>query len=315
MGRRHARVFAALPERFRAVGAFDVDASQDVSPFAPRLASEAEALALADVVVIATPTETHKACALRALASGRSVLIEKPLCSVAADAMAVADLSSAGPARLFVGHSERFNPVVRALARLLRDDPPLSIDLRRVGPARPVDVGALVNMGVHDFDLAGYLAGVDVRVRSVVARSASDSTVEDLAHVLFTTATGAAGHLYVDRTLVTKSRTVTWTTARWIYEGDLLAHRLWRTSRPVGERSEVPLPAEEPLLAQALAFADVLDGRASRELATAYDGARAVVLADEAARLGEATGLVNITEPTADVGLLGQASNRPRRPT
>jgi predicted dehydrogenase len=308
-------VFAALPERFRIMGGFDVEGSAIASSCELRLASEAEALAAADVVVIATPTETHKACAVRALTAGRSVLIEKPLCACAVDAALVADLSALGPARLFVGQSERFNPVVRVLARLLREDPPVAIDLRRVGPAHPAEIGALLNMGVHDFDLAAYLAGADVRVRSVVARSATGSTVEELAHVLFTTATGAAGHLYVDRTHVAKSRAVTLTTARWIYEGDLLAHRLWRTPRLAGERCEVPLPAEEPLLAQALALADVLDGRSSRELATAHDGARAVVLAEEAARSWVDAGAAGGPDRKAEAGIFGQACIRPRRPT
>jgi predicted dehydrogenase len=282
MGTRHARVFAALPGRFRVVGAFDTGSSADASPFAVRLGSEAEAVAEADVVVIATPTEAHLGCAVRALAAGRSVLIEKPVCARAVDAAAVADLSAKGPARLYVGHSERFNPVVRALARLLREDPPLAIDLRRVGPSRPREVGALLNMGVHDFDLAAYLAAGEVRLRAALVRCAPGCGVDDFAHVRFTTTTGASGHLYVDRTHTARSRSLGLTTALWIYEGDLLAHRLWRTARPTGERSEVPLPAEEPLLAQAMALADALEGRACRELATAQDGARAVALAEAA---------------------------------
>ncbi len=203
---------------------------------------------------------------------------------------------------------------MRALARLLRDDPPLAIDLRRVGPARPAEVGALLNMAVHDFDLATYLTGADIRIRSAVLRSMSGSDVEDLAHVLFTTDTGAAGHLYVDRTQVTKSRALTWTTPRWIYEGDLLGHRLWRTLRPAGERSEVPLPTEEPLLAQAVALADVLDGRTSRELATAQDGARAVALAEASVRLAAIPSREEGANRPVEVGIVGQAFNRPRRP-
>jgi predicted dehydrogenase len=285
MGRRHARVFAALPDRFRLVGAFDVEPSADGSLLAPRQGSEADAIAEAEVVVIATPTETHFGCAMRALAAGRFVLIEKPVCARSVEAAAVADLSARGPTRLYVGHSERFNPVVRALVRLLREDPPVAMDLRRVGPARPREVGALLNMGVHDFDLAAYLAGGEVRVHSAVARWAPGSNVDDFAHVLFTTANGASGHLYVDRTHTNRSRTLGVTTARWVYEGDLLEHRLWRAPLPAGERSEVPLPAQEPLLAQAMALADALDGRTCRELATAQDGARSVALAEEALRL------------------------------
>jgi hypothetical protein len=71
-----------------------------------------------------------------------------------------------------------------------------------------------------------------------------------------------------------------------VYEGDLLAHRLVRSARTAsatGSRTEVPLPLEEPLVAQAIALADALDGRTSREIATAADGALAVALAERAA--------------------------------
>jgi hypothetical protein len=56
-----------------------------------------------------------------------------------------------------------------------------------------------------------------------------------------------------------------------------------RGSRDSCLRAEVPLPSEEPLVAQALALADALDGAKPHELATAIDGARAVALAEQAA--------------------------------
>jgi hypothetical protein len=91
--------------------------------------------------------------------------------------------------------------------------------------------------------------------------------------------------VYVDRTAPERRRSIVVTTSRWIYEGDLLAHRLVRTARISGARSDVPLPLEEPLLAQARAAADALDGVGSRELATGEDGAAAVALAENAGAL------------------------------
>ena len=116
-------------------------------------------------------------------------------------------------ARLFVGHSERFNPVVRTLARLVRDETVLSIDLRRVGPSRPCVSGVLVNLGVHDFDLAAYLGGGELTLRGAVglgggfrAGATTPTGEPDAAHVLFSTAGGATGHLYVDRAAPTRER-------------------------------------------------------------------------------------------------------------
>lgn len=71
-------------------------------------------------------------------------------------------------------------------------------------------------------------------------------------------------------------------TSRWIYEGDLVAPYLARTPATGGHRTDVPLPLEEPLAAQAKALAHALDGGKVREIATGADGARAVALVEEA---------------------------------
>jgi predicted dehydrogenase len=297
MGLRHARVLAGLGERFELVGAYDVRGDRRPPPGVPELASEAEVIAGAEVIVVATPIGTHADIVARALAAGRHVLVEKPLCATALQADGLVAAAARGSARLFVGHSERFNPVVRALAKLVRSERVVAIDLLRVGRSRPSDSGVLVNLGVHDFDLAAYLGGGHAAVRGAIGAAAAHASVrtpegigpnrrpgDDLAHVLLTTAAGALAHVHVDRTVPETRRALVLATSRWIYQGDLLTHRLVRTSREGGVSSEVPLLLEEPLAAQAAALADALDGAPVREIATAVEGARAVALAEEAAR-------------------------------
>ena len=276
MGQRHLRVLASLSERFEVTGAWDLRADLAPGHGAARLGGESEAIARADVVVVATPIDAHAATVVRALSAGRHVLVEKPLCATASDAAAA--LASATRGALFVGHSERFNPVVRALARLVRGEAVASIDLHRVGPTRPTDHGVLLNLGVHDLDLGRYLGGGDVVVRDALGD-------DSFADVLFETTSGASGHLHVDRRPHVRRRELSLTTAQWIYEGDLLAHRLVRTSRTTGARTEVPLPLDEPLAAQARALADALDGGPVREIATGADGLAAVRLAEQCAEL------------------------------
>jgi UDP-N-acetylglucosamine 3-dehydrogenase len=286
MGRRHARVFAALAGRFEVVGGFDVNAGACPPAGVALLRGELDAIARAQVVVVATPIEAHAATVTRALSAGRHVLVEKPLCAQADEARKLVARARAGGARLFVGHSERFNPVVRALARLVRGDPALTIELTREGPAKPCGSSVLLNLGVHDFDLAAYLGGGVVSVRATPGGGAGPASGEDRAHVPFETAAGAVGSIYVDRTAPARRRIIRLATARWIYEGDLLAHRLTRIPRAGGERSDVPLPREEPLAAQAVALADALDaglGAPPSEIASGADGARAVALAEQAA--------------------------------
>jgi UDP-N-acetylglucosamine 3-dehydrogenase len=285
MGLRHVRVLLALEKRFELVGTYDVRSDGPTPAVAERFGSEAEALARAEVVVVATPIASHADIARRALAAGKHVLVEKPLCATSDEARTVI-ASARAAARLFVGHSERFNPVVRALANLLRGDDVRAIDFERLGPSKPCGHGVLVNVGVHDLDLAAYLAGGGVVVRGAAGSRGTDSVGEDFADVVFATAGGAVGRLALDRTSPLRRRSVEITTSQWLYEGDLLAHRLVRTARGKGAprtASPLPLPADEPLMAQAIALADALDGRTVRDLATGLDGLRAVELAERAA--------------------------------
>jgi predicted dehydrogenase len=281
MGQRHARVLRAMESHFEVVGAYDPRVAAPTPEGTVRLGSEAEALSHAEVIIVATPIESHGAILGRGLAAGRHVFVEKPVCASAGEARTASAAARSG-ARLFVGHSERFNPVVRTLAKLVKDEAVLAIDLRRMGPSRPCTSSVLVNLGVHDFDLAAYLGGGDLTLHGAIGFRAGSAPGPDAAHVLFSTAGGAAGHIYVDRAAPAKERTIELTTARWVYRGDLLAHRLVRTARAGAVRSDVPLPLEEPLAAQAAALAEALDGGAPREIAVGDDGVRALDLAEGA---------------------------------
>jgi predicted dehydrogenase len=287
-GLRHGRVLLGLATRFEVVGTYDVRPEALAPAGARRFESESEALASAEVVVVSTPIASHAEGVRRALGAGKHTLVEKPICATSAEARAA--LAAARPgARLFVGHSERFNPVVRALAHRLARDEVRTIDLQRFGlPSNPCGYGVLVNAGVHDFDLAAYLAGGGVSIQRASGSSAPGSAGEDSADVVFSTGSGAMGRMAVDRTTPSRRRSVEITTRQWLYEGDLLAHRLVRTARGKGAASQVtplPLPADEPLVAQAVALADALDGRPAREIATGADGLRAVELAEQAAAM------------------------------
>ena len=293
MGRRHARILATLPDRFEVVGVADDDRSRAEALAnawgVPVLADAAEAIARAEIVVVATPIATHARIAIAALEAGRDVFVEKPICASSSEADALVALAARAGRHLFVGHSERFNPVVRAMVRLVRGDEVVALEFHRIGTtAREGECGVLVNLGVHDLDLATYLSRSPGEVQDALGRSLETvGAGEDLAHVLVAMAGGAVGHVYVDRTSQDKHRTMRVTTTRWVYEGDLLAHRLVRTARTRGKdgkraRVEVPLVTEEPLLAQALAVADALDGSGVREIATGIDGARALALAESA---------------------------------
>jgi predicted dehydrogenase len=301
MGRRHARVLASRPSSFSLASVMDVDGAtaDDVAELygARRAATEIDALASADAIIVSTPIRAHADTVRRALASGKHVLVEKPIAASAREAAVLVALAeSYGAARLFVGHSERFNPVVRALARLVEPSSVRALELRRVG-ARPSprEEGALLNLGVHDLDLAAYLTRSPLGFGHA-AGERDGSGAEERAHVLTRTESGATVHIYVDQRPADgiRRRTIALATRTHVWHGDLLTPSLVRTCRVTSSHETIPLDTEEPLLAQTLAFTLAIHGGMPSEIATARDGLMALRSAERAARQVQAARLENL---------------------
>lgn len=113
-----------------------------------------------DAVVIAAPTSEHAQLGRAALSRGVHVLMEKPLTSSAAEAHDLVALAKRSGKVLQVGHVEAFSPVWTAFL-----DSPLGHSVRygqqaiiravRTSPYtfRSTDIGATLDMMVHDIDL------------------------------------------------------------------------------------------------------------------------------------------------------------------
>jgi len=181
MGRHHARVCSETVGA-SLVGVADQDEerretaaeARGCRAFAtPRELREAGV----DAVVIAAPTSSHVEIARPFLEQGVACLVEKPLARDVAEAQALVEVAERTGAVLQVGHTERFNPVVRALRRLREESheplAPRFIEVHRVSPMtfRSVDVSVVSDMMIHDLDVVMMLTGgrepVDVQASGV----------------------------------------------------------------------------------------------------------------------------------------------------
>ena len=156
LGRFHAQKYAALP-RCDLLGVVDPDvAARD------RIAAELgvavfadhrELLGRTDAVSVATPTATHHSVARDFLRSGSHVLVEKPITATETEARELIALAAAGNRVLQVGHLERFNPVILAVAGELVN--PRFIESNRLAPFKPrgTDVSVVLDLMIHDIDL------------------------------------------------------------------------------------------------------------------------------------------------------------------
>jgi predicted dehydrogenase len=85
------------------------------------------------------------------------VLVEKPLAASVEEAERLLNCARDQRRILSVGHTERFNPVVRALQRL--NIVPRYIESARISPFsfRSADIGVVSDMMIHDIDIVLHL--------------------------------------------------------------------------------------------------------------------------------------------------------------
>jgi predicted dehydrogenase len=201
LGKEHARILSALPD-VELVGVVDVNADQ-AQAIARQCGTTAFTAAWplldrVDAAIIAVPTCHHHATALAFLERSIPLLIEKPITTTLADAESLLATAQKHGALIQVGHIERFNPAFEALQQ--RDLQPKFIECERMGrfTGRSTDIGAVLDIMIHDIDLLLTLLRAPVReVRAVGA--AVFGGHEDLVNVRLSFADGCVANLTASR--------------------------------------------------------------------------------------------------------------------
>ena len=227
LGRIHARLAAGVPEiELVAV----VDARRDACA---SVAQEAgcravgdfrELVGEVDAAVVATPTFTHHAIAAELIRSGVHVLVEKPIAPTSREADDLVQLARKGHVVLQVGHVERFNPGLVSVESRLRE--PKFIEARRQSgyTFRSTDVGVVLDLMIHDIDVA--LSLVKSPVISVDALGASVmGDHEDMVSARLKFANGAVANLTASRVSYAPTRTMQIFTAAMFASIDFATRR------------------------------------------------------------------------------------------
>jgi len=119
---------------------------------------------IVDAIVIATPTSTHHALALKALKKGIHVFVEKPLAETSDQCRDLIAAAKASGCVLFVGHVFLHSSPVLKLKEMITAGELGNINYissRRLnlGPVRK-DVSALYDLAPHDISMMIYLLGM-----------------------------------------------------------------------------------------------------------------------------------------------------------
>jgi hypothetical protein len=216
-----------------------------------------------DAVIIAAPTHLHHDIALKCIARGVHLLVEKPVASTVAEGRAIVAAARRAGVALMVGHVERFNPAVQSVKRAIKDQNILSIAITRVGPFPPrmSNVGVVIDLGVHDIDLIRWFTESEI-VEIQPQMSSAVAEREDIALLQFRTASGVLAHINTNWLTPFKARNIHIATRDKYLIADLLTLQVTECFgfQPDGSYSmrHLSVGYAEPLRSELVAFVDAI---------------------------------------------------------
>src|SRR6056297_514892 len=291
MGKNHVRSYAALKHVCDLVGLFDVDQERSKemakSYGVKSFSSIAELLKEVDAVNIATPTTTHYDIALQAIEQGKHILIEKPITNKIDEANEILKKAKEKKLIVQVGHIERFNPAIKALPDMLKEENIVAIDIQRMGPYDPRidDTDVIQDLMIHDIDVVSSLIDSEIVKVSAFARRVASEEHMDFAVANYQTDDDVIVTLTSSRATNKKVRKMAITTEKSFIELDYLNRKITRTRRGNGasnknkqrEYEETYENEEEPLKMQLIDFVNSIQN-GTKPLITGYDGLEALKL-------------------------------------
>ena len=156
LGTLHAKMLSDMPGVLLA-GVYDMDAAK-----AGKVAGEYGTTSFAtleallesvDAATVATSTTAHFVVAKAAIEQGIHLFMEKPITQTVAEADELCRLAEGKGILIQVGHIERFNPAILALAEYTIK--PLFVESHRLAQFKPrgTDVAVVLDLMIHDIDL------------------------------------------------------------------------------------------------------------------------------------------------------------------
>jgi predicted dehydrogenase len=283
LGRFHALIYSRMPN-VELVGVADTNAEA-----ASRVAGECGCQAFAsgrelvgkvDAVSIVVPTTAHLEEARPFLEESTHMLLEKPIASTVEEGREIVRLAGEHGVILQIGHLERFNAGVMALAeRIVK---PRFIEAHRMGGfvARATDVDVVSDLMIHDIDIILSLVRSEITAISAVGTPVLTSHV-DIANARLEFANGTVANVIASRVSEKQTRRIRVFEENRYESLDFIEQRIetaYPKPRPGEEWPEVvaeriEIEPVKPLDAELAAFVDcvnsgsrpLVDGRVGQE--------------------------------------------------
>ncbi|HWW62296.1 MAG TPA: Gfo/Idh/MocA family oxidoreductase [Thermoanaerobaculia bacterium] len=288
LGRLHARILTEMPEA--SVAGF-VEVNDDIanevasSLKLKRFASVDELAGEIECAVVATPTTTHFATAKQLIEAGCDVMVEKPITSSVDQAQQLIELAAAKNRIIQVGHVERYNPAIQAIAGLVRGTRYFEAERLGVFVPRSLDIDVLLDLMIHDLNLVLSLFGEEVvEIRAVGVPVLTGKV--DITNVRLALANGTVANLTASRVSQERVRKQRFFGGDAYYSVDTKEQEVkgYRLAGGSIVPANVSVEKKEPLRAELEAFLACVRDR-SRPVVSGEDGLAAV---DLAIRVGNA---------------------------
>jgi predicted dehydrogenase len=229
LGKFHAKIYNELPN-VDLVGIVDVNeaAAEAVAKECgncPTYTDSSELLDKVDAVSIVVPTELHLEVARPFLEKGIHMLLEKPVAPSYEESLEIVELAEKSGAILQIGHLERYNAGVMALAERVKA--PRFIEVHRLGPfvARATDVDVVTDLMIHDIDIVLELVGSPIKSLSAMGTPVITNHV-DIANARIEFENGAVANVSASRVSSKKFRRIRVFEPKHYYGLDYAAQRL-----------------------------------------------------------------------------------------
>ena len=261
LGQHHARIYAEL-EGSELVGVYDNNrqrAEEIAQKYGCKVFGSIEELGRAcSAVSVAVPTDRHTEVAMPLLDLGCDLLIEKPICTLVADARAIVKKAREKNLIVQVGHIEHFNPVMGFMEKHV--DNPRFIVADRLAPfnVRGTEVGVVLDLMIHDIGIVLKLANSPVeRVEAVGVNVVSKR--EDIANARIVFKNKCVANLNVSRVSFKKLREIRVFQKGMYMSLDFMnqkGHMVKINGLTDIVPEEVPFEKQEPLKSELASFID-----------------------------------------------------------
>jgi predicted dehydrogenase len=268
MGKHHTRVLSSI-ENIELVGISDLEEKKG-----KKIAKEyscdffsnyQELLKKTNCIFIATPTNTHRDIAIKALKAKNHIFIEKPISLDINEAEEIIKTAKKSNLLLQIGHIERFNPAVLAAKKFI--EKPLFFEAHRLSPffGRGTDVSVVLDLMVHDLDI--ILNTIKSPVKTISAAGVPVLTDNiDIANARIEFENGAIANVTASRISQTKVRKIRfWQKNSYVSVDSLnkkvnVFYKQLKNGKQEIKKEEVHVSSEEPLFLQNKAFLDACSG-------------------------------------------------------